>query len=218
MNTLKLYKIFLTLLMLLGLGASSVFAKDTTVDFNFLDNVMNNLAIKVDEYPPKFVNEDERQKTVGALQALIEVLDKAAEQHSDDKQILFRDAYANALGHNLDFPNAALKARTQYEKLLKLDPNSAALNYQYGTFLSQTYVYYKESIPFLQKAAELGAQRANVNLAMVYLAQQDQPSALKSLKKYAQFDPNNQMVNGLIDNIEHHQLKINVVTESTPKQ
>lgn len=218
MKKVKLYQTWLMALILFSLCSPTVFAKEATVDLRFIDNVLNQLSSRLAQYPPRFSDELDRKKTTEALQAMTQILDNAAAQFPNDKEILYRDAYVNGLGHNLDFPNATQKAREQYKKALMLVPDSPVINYQYGLFLSQTQAYNKESIPFLQKAAKLGIQNAYTTLAGVYLMQQDQASALIALKKYAQTNPNNKQVNELISGIENHTLKVNVVNVPTQKQ
>jgi hypothetical protein len=50
--------------------------------------------------------------------------------------LLFRDGFANAMGHNLDFRGCADRAIRSYERLIELQPENRIAHFYLGGFLA----------------------------------------------------------------------------------
>ncbi len=152
-------------------------------------------------YPPNFASDEQRLEITGKLRDLLSLLDAASRGYPDDNELLFRVAFANAMGHILDVPGCDQRAIAAFERLLGREPGNKRANFYYGIFLSQTTLSAK-SIPFLQRAVELGMPQAHKNLGYVYMAQRDAERALVEYKAYLAVDPDNAEVKKIISELE----------------
>jgi len=165
-------------------------AADVPVRLSDLYATLNEVAPHARAYPPKFSTTEERAQIEEHLKLLLAQLDKISDRHPDDKEILFIKGTANAMGHNLDYRGCADKAVAAFDRLLTIDPNNRRALYEYGGFLSGTTMLDK-AIPYLNKAAELGEERAHYTLALTYLKKTDPQKALTEFEAYLKFDPEN---------------------------
>ncbi|MFA5264062.1 MAG: hypothetical protein WC378_09545 [Opitutaceae bacterium] len=189
------------IVILLLLFSSEVSAKDLSVSFKSIDDDLSKIAVHAQEFPPRFASVAERKQTETDLRRLLTILDAAVAQHPDDPEILFRDGFANAMGHNLDFTDCAPKCTKAFDRLLKLQPEDKRANYFYGAFLAAT-VRQKDSVRYLEKALALGMSDAHYTLAFVYISQGDRPKALLHLKEYIKVHPEDERARKMIKGIE----------------
>ena len=165
-------------IVLIGLTvAASAVAADVPVRLSDLNATLNEIAPHARSYPPKFSSPEERVQTEEHLKALLAQLDKISDRYPDDEDILFIKGAANAMGHNLDYPGCADKAMAAFDRLLAIDQNNRRALYEYGGFLSGTTLLDK-AIPYLDRAIQLGEERAHYTLAFVYIKKGDPQRAL----------------------------------------
>jgi tetratricopeptide (TPR) repeat protein len=135
--------------------------------------------------------------------------DAAVLESPDEVELLLRDAIGNSFGHNMGCPDCGDKAIKAYQRLLQLQPEKAFANWRYGAFLAQTAQQAK-SIPYLQKAENLGIVDAHYTAAMVYISSNDQDRAKFELRQYVQANPKDKKAKGLLADMEHGNLHIQV--------
>lgn len=208
---MELRTYYISLLFLPILLAFSAFAHsaDTTFSLREIDKSLQEIEMHAKNYPPTFDSQNQRVELSKKLKDVISLLDKASITYSEDTELLLRQAFANSLGHNLDFPNCAETAINSYDRLLLIDSNNRRANYFYGAFLSGTTLFYK-SIPFLKKAIELGENEAHYALAFVYVKQDETQKALAEFKEYLKYDPENVIAKKMVLDIESGKLKLTI--------
>ncbi|MFL6659832.1 MAG: tetratricopeptide repeat protein [Massilia sp.] len=189
----------LAAILFLSLLASRAVATD--FPFEYVDSVIARVGEHAKRYPPHFDSEEQKAEMVKSLKEVLGALDKAPNKVHGDKEILFRYAFLNSMGHNLDIPGCGNKAIEGYLRLLEFDPNDKRANYNFGSFLVGTK-HIAKSIPFLQKAIDLGEKEAHYSLAFAYLSEKRNDEALAELKKYLEFDPQNETARRLVSKIE----------------
>ena len=187
---------------------SNLEAKEIAFNVSTIDQTLNEIAVHAQTYPPHFSSDAERTEIEKKLKNVLALLDDAADQHNDNRDILFRDGLANAMGHNLDCSGCAEKAIKSYEQLLKLYPNDSQANYMYGGFLAGTGTQTKNSIPYLEKAISLGVNDAHYSLAFVYITLKHQAKALVQFNEYLKENPDNETAKAFVKNIEAGDLNI----------
>jgi len=191
------------------------FAADVSLDLKAMDATLEKIAIHAQNFPPRFSDAAEREQTEKDLKAAITVLDAAVAQFHDNSELLFRDGYANAMGQHLDIPGCDQQFIKAFDQFLKLKPNDRHGNFLYGGFLAGTATHQKDSIPYLNKAIELGESDAHYTLAFVYLCQENKAQAIDHLKAYAKANPAEAVtINAKIAHIE--EAKIRIKREAPP--
>ncbi len=181
--------------------------KSYSVDMNVIDYYINRISVHAKEYPPKFESEEQRKNISDKLSILIKTLEIFGKNQQRNPEILARSAFVNSMGHNLDFENASKNAKLQYEKLLKLVPDSPLANYQYGMFLSGTSKYHFDGIPYLEKALSLGQDDARYTLGLLYFQKGEKDKGMKMLEEYSKSNPKNKHVKKTIKAIKNGTLK-----------
>ena len=175
-----------------------------------VDHSLDEIAPHAMNYPPKFDSETQRNQIVTKLKDVILLLDAASLQYPNDMEILFRKAFANGMGHNMDFPNCAETSIGAYEELLKRTPEDRRTNYSYGGFLAGTTLV-QQSIKYLQKAIQLGESDAHYTLAFVYMKLHDTQSALPEFKEYLIINPDNKTAQKMVTEIETGKVSSHIV-------
>jgi tetratricopeptide (TPR) repeat protein len=170
--------------------AASALAADVPVRLSDLNATLSEIAPHLRNYPPKFSTPEERVQTEEHLKTLLAQLDKISDRYPNDEAMLFIKAAANAMGHNLDYPGCAEKAIAAFDRLLAIDPSNRRALYEYGGFLSGTTLLDK-AIPYLDRAIQLGEERAHYTLAFVYIKKGDSHRALSEFEAYLKADPEN---------------------------
>lgn len=181
------------------MGTSQALAADSPVAN--LDKFIELLAPHAQSYPPQFDSAEQKTAMVKGLQDLLTAWDKAPKETWGNKEFLFRYAFLNAMGHNLDMEGRGAKALQAYEALLKLEPDDKRANYYFGTFLTGTKFIGAAGL-YLKKAIKLGEPKAHYPLAIVYLSEQKNQEALAEFKKYLEYDPENETAKQMVAKIE----------------
>ena len=197
--------------LLIGLAACiavACSAKEVSLSLKSIDASLSKIAPHAQDFPPRFSSVAERKQIEAELRDLLTMLDAAVGQYPNDPEILFRDGFANAMGHNLDFDGCAPRYFKAFDRLLELKPEDKRANFYYGAFLAGTAARQKDSIVYLEKAVALGVSDAHYTLAFVYLSQSDKPKALLHLREYAKLHPEDQSIAQKISEIEHAQIEI----------
>ena len=199
---------YLTIILICGLVAAGVSA-EVSLDLKAMDATLEKIAAHAQNFPPNFASAAERQQTEHDLKAAIKVLDAGVAQYPNNPELLFRDGYANAMGQHLDIPGCDQQFIKAFEQFLTLKPNDKKGNFLYGGFLAGTATRRKDSIPYLNKAIELGETDAHYTLAFVYLSQQNKEQAIDHLKAYAKANPDEAAgINAKIAQIKEANIKI----------
>ncbi|QYM78721.1 hypothetical protein K0B96_15675 [Horticoccus luteus] len=197
--------IFLTVVLIAVTGLS---AKEVSLSLKSIDSTLSVIAPHAQDFPPSFSSVAERRQIEAQLRELLVMLDAAVAQYPDNPELLFRDGFANAMGHNLDFEGCAQKYFKAFDRLLELKPNDSRANFYYGAFLSATAARQKDSIAYLEKALALGVTDAHYTLAFVYLSQGDKAKALSHLREYAKLHPDEPAIVQKISEIENARIEI----------
>jgi tetratricopeptide (TPR) repeat protein len=190
--------------------AAFAVAADVPVRLSDLNATLNEIAPHARSYPPKFSSPEERVQTEEHLKALLAQLDKMSDRHPDDEDILFLKGAANAMGHNLDYPGCAEKAMAAFDRLLAIDPKNRRALYEYGGFLSGTTLMDK-AIPYLDRAIQLGEERAHYTLAFVYVKKGDLQKALPEFEAYLKLDPEDATAKKFVADIRSGTASVHVI-------
>jgi tetratricopeptide (TPR) repeat protein len=188
---------------------TTAFSAEVSLDLKAMDATLERIAVHAKNFPPKFSNDAERRQTEKDLKAAIKVLDAAVAQYPDNAELWFQDGYANAMGQHLDIPGCDQQFMKAFERFLKLKPNDRSGNFLYGGFLAGTAALQKESIPYLNKAIELGEMDAHYTLAFVYVCQKNKEQAISHLRAYAKAYPDEAAaVNAKIEGLKEANIRI----------
>jgi tetratricopeptide (TPR) repeat protein len=182
------------------------------IDVAYLDQMLRDLASHAQNYPPKFDTPEDQKRAVQDVKMLSGMLDIMVNGPNPNTELLWRTAFLNSMGHNLDIIGSAGKASTYFEKLLIAAPEDPRGNYMYGTFLAGAGQP-KKALPYLQKALSLGVPPAAYALGMTYLSLGDKEKALENLEAYQRSNPDDPNTARIIDAIRSGKLKLN----SSPK-
>ena len=198
--------------VLVALAAS---AKELPFSLDSVDTQLSAIGAHAKNYPPRFSSPEERQKIESELRSAIAMLDAAVASDPDNPELLLRDGFANAMGHNLDFKGCAAKSVEVFERLLTLRPNDRQARLHYGAFLGGAGRP-KDSIPHLLKAIELGASEANYSVAISYLMVEDKERAIPHLTTYVSAHPKDESAKKLLAALKSKNLKIERSSEEPP--
>jgi tetratricopeptide (TPR) repeat protein len=174
-----------------------------------IDKTLQEIEPHAREFPVRFASAQQRRDMEAELMRLLVFLDAGAKEYPDNTDLLLRDAVANGFGHNMGCPDCGEKAIASFEQVLKLQPDSPEANWRYGAFLAQT-TQHEKSIPYLQKAANLGVLDAHYTAAMVYISLNDQDHAKIELRQYVKANPKDKAAKGLLADMEHGNLHIHL--------
>lgn len=203
----------ISVLFLLGVTLSA--AGTPALNLHAIDATLSDMARHAANYPPQFSSAAERKEVEMRLRSASRTLDAAAAARPGDADVLIRDAFANALGTNLDFTGCAARCSATYQHLLLLKPDSGAGNFQYGAFLGSTN-HPRESIRYLRKAADLGVPEAHWALAISYITLKDSADAIRELKSYMRLVPDNDGGKKLLTALESKDVKFQTVKVKSP--
>ena len=176
------------------------------IDLQYLDQILDDLSIHANNYPPEFDTLQDRQRAVQNITMLSVMLDLMVNDPDPSPEILWRAGYLNSLGHNLDIAGLAQRANICFQKHLARDPDDSLGNYLYGKFLAETN-HARLALPYLEKARDHGVVDATFALGMTCLALGDKRKALEYLKAYRQLRPADSNVTILIDAIQNGKFK-----------
>ena len=177
------------------------------VNMEVIDYYISRIAEHAKEYPPRFRSQEEFNDVAEKLEKLIGVLSIIGENQKQNAEFLLRSAFAQSMAHNINMRGAADKAKDDFDKLLKLEPDNIKGNYLDGMFLSGTQKYHFESIPYLEKAFTLGETDAQYTLGLLYYQQGDKGKGLRYLQEYAKNNPDQERVKKVISAIESGKLQ-----------
>ncbi|MDR1162778.1 MAG: hypothetical protein LBM17_02940 [Candidatus Accumulibacter sp.] len=176
-------------------------------DGAYLDQMLNDLSAHAKNYPPQFDTQEDKQRAIRDVRTLSGMLDILINVPDPNPELLFRAAYLNSMGHNLDIPGAAEKADSIFLKLLAAKPSDPRGNYAYGAFLVGAGKS-KEALPYLEKALSLGVVDAAYAIGMTHLALGDKARAMKSFEDYKRRNPKDGNVDTLIEGIRSGKIEV----------
>ncbi len=178
-----------------------------TVNVDYLDQNLDDLATHAKSYPAQFDSVKDRRRAERDVTALSRLLDPLSERFSHSPQILLRLGLLHAMAHNLDMPDSADKAVAAFMTLLDLTPYDPQANYQYGSFLAAT-TKTGAGIPYLERAKGLGVVDADYWLGMSYLVVGNKARAMENLASYAKRVPKDQNAARMLDAIRNDRVGI----------
>ncbi len=158
-----------------------------SLDAEIIGYFLNRIASHARAYPPSFESDAQRQDVSHKLRLLIDVLGVVA---ANDPELMLRYAFAQSMGHNLDFANSAKEAIRAFETLLKADPGNRRANYHYGMFLAST-AQSMRAFPYLEKALVAGEEDARYTLGLLELQHRDRDKGVRLLEQYTLDVPEN---------------------------
>ena len=176
--------------------------------FADIDKFIELLAPHAGRYPPQFDSAQQKAAMVKGLKDVLATMEVGPKQVRGGRESLLRYAFLNSMGHNLDLEGCSERTIGAYEELLRLDPNDKRANFYYGSFLVGTKLI-STSVPYLQKAIELGATEANYSLGFAYLSHKRNNDALTAFRKYLEYDPENATAKMMIARIENGDAALN---------
>ena len=183
-------------------------APEAVSEWTEIDAVLDRVAAHAKHYPPTFADAAERAKIEGELKALLAQLAAALATRPDEPALLFRDGFANAMGHNLDLPGCPDRAMKSYLRWLELQPENGNAHFYFGGFLASTAAHQKASIGHLRKALELGVTDAHYTLGFALLSQGDKDGALEQFRAYSRLNPSDGKAKELIEHINKGEVRI----------
>ncbi|MDR1276022.1 MAG: hypothetical protein LBL72_06550 [Candidatus Accumulibacter sp.] len=176
-------------------------------DGAYLDQMLNDLSAHAKSYPPQFDTPEDKQRAIRDVRTLSGMLDILIKVPAPDPEFLFRAAYVNSMGHNLDIPGAADKADAIFLKLLAAKPSDPRGNFAYGAFLAGAGKS-REALPYLEKALSAGVADAAYAIGMTHLALGEKERALKSFEDYKRRNPKDAKVDTLIEGIRSGKIEV----------
>lgn len=194
-----------------GMGS----APRTVSEWAEFDAVLDRVAPHAKYYPPTFADAAERKKIEAELKTLLRNLAKALKKRPDEPALLFRDGFANAMGHNLDFRGCPERAIQSYQRLLELQPENGNAHFYFGGFLASTATQQKEGIAHLRTALELGVTDAHYALGFALLTQGDKDGALEQFREYSRLNPGDEQAKEMIEHIAKGEVRV-MKTGGTP--
>lgn len=178
-----------------------------SIDATALDRQLADLRQHAGNYPPIFDSSDDAISAKHDVTQLIGMMGAAVSGAQVPPELLLRMGMLGAVGHNLDVAGAAAFAQSNFEKLLKTNPQHMQGNLNFGIFLSGTNRA-KEAVSFLTKAKSAGLVQASYALGMTYLALNDKAQALVNLRAFQSANPDDLNVAKLIEAIQSGKLEI----------
>lgn len=178
-----------------------------SLNVTVIDYFLGVIAGHADAYPTQFDNDDQRADVTDKLRRLASVLSELDTGDSVDVNILRREAYAYDLAYKLGFAASGPQAMALYQKLIARTPDDPLANFQYGSFLAANDTLRPKSIPYLQKAVDLGEKKANYTLGITYLAMGQDQKGLVCLQQYSSDFPNDQQAKNLIAYVKSGAIK-----------
>jgi TPR repeat protein len=182
---------------------------EVSMRWSEINQILHDIEPHAREYPARFDSAQQRSAMQTELMRLLVFLDAAVKEQPDDSDYWFRDAIANGFGHNMGCRDCGEKAIAAFERVERLQPESADVNWRYGAFLAQT-AQHEKSIPYLQKAASLGVVDAHYTAAIVFISLNDLPHAMLELKEYLKAVPKDEQAKKLLADMAHGNLHIQV--------
>lgn len=184
-------------------GKQSYFLNASVMDY-FLKTIGTLTA----DYPLQFASQADHDDVKDKLDRIIGALGVMDAGPQTSIEIQRRQAFAWSLAYRFDEPGSAEKAMALYQALLKRTPDEPGANLAYGEFLANTVTLQTQSIPYLQKALQVGAKEANYTLGLVYLQQGDKTKGLACLQQYSQDFPQDQRVKAIIDAVQNGRFSV----------
>ncbi len=157
-------------------------------------------------YPPRFQSQDHQKKVIASSLMVLSDIKKIDPTKIENVSLLTDLAYILSMGHNLDMGTAEL-SKSFFEVALKKEPDNRRANYLMGMFLTSTRNYHFDSVPYLEKALELGEEDARFTLGLIAVNQGKKKEGLSMLKRYSESHPDNEHVIKIIAAIEKEELK-----------
>lgn len=158
--------------------------KMDTLDVTEIDAKIAALEEKARHYPTRYEDKTERRSAENRVKALVKKLDEYAANPDASFEVLMRAMKVNQMARNLDVgAESALKAGAYMRRAIALKATDMEANFWYGCMLAEGGGM-KEGIPYLNKAALAGSQKAYVALARAYLSLNKRDLALKSLENF----------------------------------
>lgn len=180
--------------------------KQADVDIGYLDKITSDLSTHAENYPPRFDNDEDKNKARKDIEQLVHVLG-VLKDGGGDKEIMVRAAHIYSIAHNLDIKDAAEKAKGVYSQLVSRYPDNSNIAYKYGVFLAGIGLL-DESMPYLNMALSAGILDANFSIGMIYIARGDKEKALTYLKKYIAINPKDVNASRIVEAIGSGNVKV----------
>ncbi|HWQ25948.1 MAG TPA: hypothetical protein VN367_04110 [Chlorobaculum sp.] len=180
------------------------------IDLQYLDQILNDLSIHARNYPPDFDTPQDRQRAIQNITVLSGMLDVLVNDPNPSQGTLLRAGDLNSMGHNLDIIISSQRAFTCFQKLLAIAPDHPIGNFKYGKFLTGSNNP-ELAIPYLKKAHSSGVVDADFELALTYLALQDEKRALESMESYRRARPNDPKADHIIDAIQNGRIQYEIL-------
>lgn len=176
------------------------------LNIEVLDYFLHTIAAYAsgERAPPDDASKDDILNKLTRLTALLAELDQGP---STDENVLRREALAYDTAAQFGFGGASAKADALYKRLLDQDPDEPGTNLLYGGFLARYDASRERSVPYLQKAVQLGVKQANYTLAVVYLTENKKPEALTALRQYTHDYPKDQRAQRLLAAVQSGDVK-----------
>lgn len=178
------------------------------LDFQYIDLVINDLALHAKNYPPKFDSNADQKRAINDAGILSGILDVIVNSPIESPELLERTTLLNSIGHNLDISGAAQKADRDFKRLLELLPDDPKSNFTYGAFLGNTNRG-GEALAYLNRSIRNGGTDAYYALGMAYLTMNNSKLALHNFEQYRKHNPKDKGLSKIIDAIKTGNIKVN---------
>lgn len=183
--------------------------KKREIDLRYLGTMINDLAIHAKTYPVQFDSDADRGRAYNDLASLSNLMDMLTNGPNPNPELLLRSGLVHNMAHNVGLPDEMKKAVLAYDRLLRTTPDHPKGNYFLGALLADAGKY-RLSIPYLEKAFQLGELNAGFTLGVVYIALDEKNNAIASLENYLKKLPDDTTAQQLLAGVKSGQVKASV--------
>ena len=161
----------------------------------------------IQQYPPKFLSKDQELQIRRSAELVVKQIESLAPQSLTDQDILIDLGWILAMAYNLDILSTEDFPREYFQRALTINKENRRGNYLMGMFLASTHKYHWESIPYLEKALQLGEEDARYTLGLLFVQKGKNKEGIDYLKTYSKKYPDNEHVKNVIKTIEEGKLQ-----------
>lgn len=169
------------------------------------------------QYPPRFKSKEHQEDLLSCTKAVIGEVGGLNISNINDCAVLTDLGYILSMGYNLDLGSGDV-VRQYFNKALSIGEDDLKTNYLYGMFLVSTAKYQLDSIPYLEKALQLGKEDARFTLGLLKIQQGKNEEGLQMLEMFSEKNPENDHVKMMIQKVKDNQLKFHSSEDAPIKE
>lgn len=201
--------------------ADSNGTKRYTLHTELFDRKLQAVAVYAKEYPPKFSDAIERERTIEVVQFLSTVVENLKEAFESDAALARRAGLLYTMAFNLDLQEAFVsdappslettRAAHYYNIALQRAPDDAETHWTFGVFLSSIHsaASREKAVSHLERAVELGSIPALYSLALVYATSdgEQRQRAIELMERYVAQAPDDETASKLLKAVKEGRIR-----------